>query len=209
MTGRGAERMKVALYARVSRHDKDQDPENQFIKLRDFAERRGWDIYAEFKDYAGGASASRSQFDKMLREGRARQYDAILAVRIDRLARSTRHLLNILEELQRFGVDLICADQDIDTKSPAGKLLFTILGAIAELELDLIRERTKDGLARARVRGKRLGRPPNPARTEEILRLRQEGLSLRQIGERIGMSHQGVKQRLRRARLQKRVEEDT
>jgi DNA invertase Pin-like site-specific DNA recombinase len=89
-------------------------------------------------------------------------------------------LLNVLESLQHFGVDLVCTDQEIDTKSPAGRLLFTILGAVSELELDLIRERTKDGLARARAQGKRIGRPappplPNPARTDEILRLRQEG----------------------------------
>ena len=200
--------MKVALYARVSRYDRDQDPENQLRKLRDFADRPGWDVYAEFWDYASGAKPSRPQFDKMLREGRARHYDAVVVVRIDRLARSTRHLLNLLEEMQHYGVDLICTDQEIDTKSPTGRLLITVLGAVAELELELIRDRTKDGLARAIAQGKRLGRPPNPAKTEEILKLRGEGLSLRQIGARLGISHQGVKQRLRRAGLQKRVEND-
>lgn len=198
--------MEVALYARVSRYDRDQDPENQLRKLRDFADRHGWDVYAEFWDYASGAKPSRPQFDKMLREGRARHYDAVVVVRIDRLARSTRHLLNLLEEMQHYGVDLICTDQEIDTKSPTGRLLITVLGAVAELELELIRDRTKDGLARARAQGKRLGRPPNPARTEEILWLREQGFSLRQIGRRLGMSHQGVKQRLRRARLQKGLE---
>ena len=200
----GGDGTKVALYARVSRHDKDQDPENQLIKLRGFVERRGWDIYAEFKDYASGAAPSRPQFDKMIGEGRARHYDAILVVRIDRLARSTRHLLNMLEEIQHYGVDLICCDQEIDTKSPAGKLLFTVLGAVAELELELIRERTKDGLARARAQGKRLGRPPSLERTEELLGLRAQGLSLREIGARVGMSHQAVKQCLRRDRVQNR-----
>ncbi|MGD0056352.1 MAG: recombinase family protein [Methanomassiliicoccales archaeon] len=193
---------KVALYARVSRHDKDQDPENQLIKLREFVKRRGWDIYAEFKDFASGAAPSRPQFDKMIGEGRARHYDAILVVRIDRLARSTRNLLNLLEEMQRYGVDLVCTDQEIDTKSPAGKLLFTVLGAVAELELELIRDRTKDGLARARAQGKKLGRPPSPATTDEILGLRAQGLSLRDIGAKVGLSRQAVKQRLRRARVQ-------
>jgi DNA invertase Pin-like site-specific DNA recombinase len=150
--------MRVALYARVSRHDKDQNPENQLIKLRSFAERHQWTVYREYVDYASGAKPSRPQFDEMLRDARARRFDAIVIVRIDRLARSTRHLLNVLESLQGFGVDLICTDQEIDTKSPAGKLPFTVLGAVSELELDLIRERTKDGLARARAQGKRLGR---------------------------------------------------
>jgi DNA invertase Pin-like site-specific DNA recombinase len=197
--------MKVALYARVSRADKDMNPENQLIKLRGFADRHSWEVAGEYVDYASGAKPSRLRFDVMLSEARARRFDAILVVRLDRLARSSRHLLNLLEELQGFGVDLICTDQEIDTKSPAGKLLFTVLGAVAELELDLIRERTKDGLTRAKAQGKRLGRPPKPEMTEEILRLKAQGLSLRQIGELLGISHQSVKQRLRRATVQNRV----
>ena len=197
--------MKVALYARVSRADKDQDPENQLLKLREYAKRMNWEVYAEYKDFASGAAPSRPQLDKLLGEGRARHYDVILIVRLDRLARSTKQLLTILEDLDRFGVALVCSDQDIDMKSPTGKLLFTVLGAVAELELDLIRERTKDGLARARAQGKRLGRPPKPEMTEEILHLRAQGLSLRNIGVQLGMSHQSVKQRLRRARVQKRI----
>jgi len=197
--------LKVALYARVSRADKDQDPENQLLKLREYAKRMNWEVYAEYKDFASGAAPSRPQLDKLLGEGRARHYDVILIVRLDRLARSTKQLLTILEDLDRFGVALVCSDQDIDMKSPTGKLLFTVLGAVAELELDLIRERTKDGLARARAQGKRLGRPPKPEMTEEILHLRAQGLSLRNIGVQLGMSHQSVKQRLRRARVQKRI----
>ena len=197
--------MKVALYARVSRADKDMNPENQLIKLRGFAERHSWTIVEEYIDYASGAKPTRIRFDAMQSAARARRFDAVLVVRLDRLARSSRHLLNLLEEMRGFGVDLICTDQEIDTKSPAGKLLFTVLGAVAELELDLIRERTKDGLARAKAEGKRLGRPPKPEMTEEILRLRAQGLSLREIGVQIGMSHQSVKQRLRRGRVQNRV----
>jgi DNA invertase Pin-like site-specific DNA recombinase len=195
--------MRVALYARVSRSDKEQDPENQLLKLRQYAISRGWEIYATYQDYASGASPSRPALDKMIKEGRARHYDTVLIVRLDRLARSVKQLLTILEELDHDGIALVCSDQEIDTKSPAGKLLFTVLGAVAELELELIRERTKDGLARARAQGKRIGRPPNHTKDDEIEVLRSQGLSLRQIGELVGLSHQGVKQRLRRARLQK------
>jgi len=196
--------MRVALYARVSRADKDQDPENQLHKLREYAARHEWEIYAEFHDYVSGAAPVKPALEKVLREGRARHYDAILIVRLDRLARSTKQLLTILEDLDHHGVALICTDQEIDTKSPAGRLLFTVLGAVAELELDLIRERTKDGLARARAQGKRLGRPPKPEMTVEIMQLRAHGMSLWQIGAQLGMSHQAVKQRLRRVRVQNR-----
>ncbi len=197
---------KVGLYTRVSRYDKDQNPENQLIKLREFAAGHGWEIVKIYIDHASGAKTSRTGFDQMLKDARARRFSAILIVRIDRLARSTRHLLNIVDDLTKRGVELICTDQEIDTTTPSGKLLFTVLGAVSEMELDLIRERTKDGLARAVADGKRLGRPPSPALTERILELKQEGHSLREIGDTVGLSHQAVKQRLRRDRVQKRVE---
>ncbi|HEY3419937.1 MAG TPA: recombinase family protein [Methanomassiliicoccales archaeon] len=198
--------MKVGLYARVSRHDKDQNPENQIIKLREFVERHGWKIHDTYIDFASGAKTTRIGFDQMLRDARARRFDAILVVRIDRLARSTRQLLNLLDDMRQKGVELICTDQQIDTTTSAGKLLFTVLGAVSELELDLIRERTKDGLVRARAEGKKLGRPPSTAKTDQIMKLRAEGLSLREIGKVVGLSHQAVKQRLRRNRVQKRSE---
>ena len=201
--------MRVALYARVSRHDKDQDPRNQLIRLREFAKARGWTVYDEYPETASGAQLSRPILNKMLREAHARRFDAIIVVRIDRIGRSVRHLHNLLDDLQHCGIDLICSDQPFDTSSSAGRLLRNILGDISEFELDLIRERTKDGLARARAQGKRLGRPPNQAKTDEIRRLRAQGFSLRQIGELIGMTKQGVRQRLRRDRLQKRVENQT
>jgi len=200
---------KVALYARVSRHDKDQDPDNQLIKLRSFVESRGWAVYGEYVDMKSGADASRPDLDRMLKAARGHAFSAIVIVRLDRIGRSVRNLLNLIDDLKGSNVELICTDQEINTSSPGGKLLFTLLGAISEFELELIRDRTKDGLARARAQGKTLGRPPNHARTTEIARLRQEGLSPAEIGKQLGISRQGVKQRLRRARLQKGVEKPT
>jgi len=197
---------RVGIYCRVSTHDKEQDPENQLIKLRDFVEKRGWTVYGEFIDRRSGAQSSRPELDRMLRAAKAHWFDAIVIVRIDRLGRSVRNLHNLLAELQHNGIALICTDQDIDTSNPTGKLLFTVLGAVSELELDLIRDRTKDGLARARAQGKRLGQPPMPISTEEIIALRESGMSLRVIAEKVGMSHQGVKKRLRQAAATKRVE---
>ncbi len=195
--------MKVALYARVSRHDNDQNPENQAIKLREYASRYEWQVHDVYTDRLSGAKTSKPDLDRMLKDARARRFGAILVVRLDRLARSSRQLLNILEDLRMRGIELIYTDQDIDTTTPAGKLLFTVLAAVSELELDLIRERTKDGLARARAEGKRLGRPPSPILTERIIELRTEGKSLREIGNELGLSHQAVKQRLRRAGYRK------
>lgn len=197
---------KVALYARVSKHDKDQDPDNQLIKLRSFVESQGWAVYGEYVDMKSGADASRPDLDRMLKAARGHAFSAIIIVRLDRIGRSVKNLLNLLDDLKHYNVELICTDQEIDTSSPGGKLFFTLLGAVSEFELELIRDRTKDGLARARAQGKRLGRPPFAVSTEEIIALRSQGLSLRQIGAKVGLSHQGVKKRLRQASATKRAE---
>jgi len=197
---------RVALYARVSRHDKDQDPDNQLLKLRSFVESHGWAVYGEYVDMKGGADASRPDLDRMLKAARGHAFSAIVIVRLDRIGRSVRNLLNLIDDLKGSNVELICTDQEINTSTPGGKLLFTLLGAISEFELELIRDRTKDGLARARAQGKRLGRPPFAVSTEEIVALKESGLSLRQIGAKVGLSHQGVKKRLRQSKATKRVE---
>ena len=202
--------MKVALYARVSRHDKEQDPENQLVKLRTFAESHGWAVYGEYIDIKSGANASRPDLNRMLKAARGHAFSAIIIVRLDRIMRSQKNLLNLMEELDHYKVELLCTDQPFDTSTPIGKLLFSFLGAIAEFELELIRDRTKDGLARAKLHGtksgKPIGRPPFAVSTEEIVSLRESGMSLRAIAERVGMSHQGVKKRLRQAAATKRAE---
>lgn len=180
------------------------------MRLRDYARERGWEVYHEYTDLASGSDSSRPELERMLRDGRAHRFQLVLTVRLDRIGRSilgARSIFNLITELESHGVRFECTDQPISTNNPHGRLTLAILGGVADFEKELIRERTKAGLVRARSQGKRLGRPPNPARTEEILRLRSEGLSLRQIAQRLGISHQGVKQRLRRERLQKGVVE--
>jgi DNA invertase Pin-like site-specific DNA recombinase len=200
---------KVALYARVSKADSDQDPENQLVKLRAFAEMRGWTVYGEYIDEKSGTDASRPDLVRMLKAAKGHAFGAILIVRLDRIGRSVRNLHNLLAELQHFGIDLICSDQSYDTSTPVGRLLRNVLADISEFELELIRERTKDGLARARARGIALGRPQSAIPTQRIVELRSQGFSLNKIAKEVGMSHQGVKKRLVKAGVTKRVENRT
>ncbi len=195
-----------ALYARVSKDGGYQDPETQLIKLREFASRQGYRIHKEYVDNASGGQQHRPALDQMIRDARGNRFRKIIAVRIDRLGRSVKNLLTTLEELDEMGVGLVCTDQEINTSTPMGKIIFIVIGAMAELELELIRDRTRDGLAKARAKGVRLGKPPNPATTADILRLKADGLSMQQIAEIVGMTRQGVRKRLRAARVTKRVE---
>lgn len=152
--------MKVALYARVSTIDKGQDPETQLQKLRSFAESKGYLVVGEWYDKASGADPNRPQLVEMLQKSRT--YDAIIITKLDRMMRSTKNLLNMLEDFDKKGVALICVDQPIETGTAMGRLLIQILSAVAEFERELTRDRVKDGLARARKEGKRLGRPEVP-----------------------------------------------
>jgi DNA invertase Pin-like site-specific DNA recombinase len=179
--------MRIALYARASTID--QHPEAQLGPLREYALRRGAEA-VEYVDHGvSGRKHRRPAFDRLLAAVRRREVDAVAAVRLDRLARSTAQLCAVSDELKTLGVDLVILDQRIDTSTAAGQLLFEVLGAIAQFEANLIRERTRAGLEAARRRGKRLGRPralDRPAR-ERARRLRGSGKSLRYIAELLGV----------------------
>ncbi|MFW9943941.1 MAG: recombinase family protein [Candidatus Sifarchaeia archaeon] len=198
--------MKAALYGRVSKADDSQSPDNQLLRMRAYAEDRGWIVYDEYVDKASGADAHRPELDRMMNDAKARRFSIVLCVKVDRLARSVLNLYATIAQLDHKGIGFECTDQDISTSSATGKLLLTVLGGIAEFERELISERTKAGLARAKASGKTLGRPRYDISDAEILRLRSEGLSLKQIAERLGMSHQGIKKRLQMVRATKRVE---
>jgi len=151
--------MKVALYARVSTDDRGQDPETQLRKLRERSAARGHEIVGEYVDFASGKNARRDELDRLMLDAKAHRFDYILVTKIDRMMRSTKNLFNILEKLEGYGVGFECSDQDIDTKTPTGKLLLTLLSGIAEFERELCSSRVKDGMARARAEGKHVGHP--------------------------------------------------
>ena len=189
--------MKVALYARVSKADDSQDPENQLMRLRAYATERGWEIFDEYVDMASGADANRPDLDRMVSDAMRRRFGLVLTTKIDRVARSTPNLYSLLSKLDGRGIKFDCTDQDISTNTPTGKLLLAVLAGVAEFERDLIRERTKAGLARARAQGKQLGTPKKDVDLERVLALRGQGKSLREIGKALGVSHQTIKNRLR------------
>src|SRR5271157_2783951 len=149
---------RVALYCRVS--TSEQSCEAQLFALRAYSQACGLEVAPEFVDHGvSGAKDSRPALNRLLADAKRRRFDILACVKLDRLARSVRHLTTMAAELEALGVDLVVLDQAIDTSTPAGRLLFHVLGSIAEFERDLIRERTEAGIRAAKRRGARIGRP--------------------------------------------------
>jgi|SRR5271157_1905102 len=150
----------AAVYARVSTRDKGQDPEMQLTELREFAAKRGWKVMGEFVDVGvSGCKDSRPQLDATMRLAKARKVDIIAVWKLDRFGRSLRHLVDALEELKAVGCDFVSLRDNLDLSTPAGRMMFHVIGAMAEFERELIRERVRAGLAHARSKGRKLGRP--------------------------------------------------
>jgi DNA invertase Pin-like site-specific DNA recombinase len=188
--------MRFVIYARVS--TKDQSCDLQLRDLRSYCTARGFYLLREYVDVGeSGAKDSRPQLNELMAAARKRQIDAVLVWRFDRFARSTKHLLLALEEFRSLGIQFISYQENIDTSSPLGQALFTIVSAVAQLERDLIRERVSAGIRNARASGKQLGRPRRIVNREEVHRLRAEGVSLRQIAEKLGIGYGTVRLRLR------------
>jgi DNA invertase Pin-like site-specific DNA recombinase len=190
--------MKIALYARVSTDG--QDPEVQLEALRAHAANRGWNIVEEFVDHGfSGAKERRPALDRLLKAAWIGGFQAVLVWRFDRFARSVKHLLTALEKFRSLNINFISLQEQFDTSTPIGQAMFTIIGTMAQLERDIIRERVMAGLDRARSRGVRLGRPVAPAKPEEVAVLKQQGLSLPEIAKRLRCSRSTVNRRLREA----------
>jgi DNA invertase Pin-like site-specific DNA recombinase len=182
---------RVAIYARVS--TLDQDPQMQIRELRSYAKLRSFTIAHEFIDHVSGATSERPELSKLWQAARARKIDTVLVWKFDRFARSTKQLIDALEEFRHLGVDFISITEQIDTSSPMGKAMFTVISAIAEFERSLISERVRSGIAKARAQGKQHGRPKTSAETiKQIKRLRRQGKSLNHIAKQLGVSHQTV-----------------
>jgi len=181
--------MRVALYGRVSTLNHGQDVEVQLRELRQFVQSRGWTIAGEYVDNGvSGAKDSRPELNRLMADSGRRRFDAVAVWRFDRFARSTSHLLRALEQFRSLGIDFISFSENVDTSTPTGKMIFTVLGAVAELERSLIAERVRSGLRNARAKGKRLGRPVVTVDSGKVRSLRASGLTFAAIGRELGIS---------------------
>ena len=180
---------RVAIYARVSTPDgKGQSPEMQLRELREYCERRGWTVAGEYVDRMTGRKDRRPALDRLMADAHKRRFDVVIVWKFDRFARSVSHLLRALETFKALRIDFVSYSEQMDTSTPAGKMVFTVLGAVAELERSLIVERVRAGLRNARAKGKHLGRPRANIDSNRLAALRREGKSLKQIAAEVGCS---------------------
>jgi DNA invertase Pin-like site-specific DNA recombinase len=184
---------RVAIYGRISTSVK-QSPEMQIRELKEYCRNRGWNITGEFVDSGvSGAKDSRPQLDRLMADAHRRRFDIVAVWKFDRFARSVSHLLRALETFRSLGIEFVSLSEQIDTSTPTGKMVFTVLGAVAELERSLTGERVRAGLRNARAKGMRLGRPPlRELSAEEVRRLKRdrqrERLSFKGIAQKYGVS---------------------
>ena len=186
------------LYMRVS--CVDQHPESQLHYLRLMAQQRGYDLVGEYTDRITGTKAKRPGLDDLLRDARRSQFDVVLVWASDRLARSVRHFLEVLDELNHLGIEYVSFRENIDTGGPLGRAVVIIIGAIAELERNLIVERVRAGMRRAKLEGRQIGRKPLNVDRDAVLRHRARGQSLTQIAESFQISRASVSRLVKQAK---------
>jgi len=167
----------------------------QTRELREYAERRGWTVAGEYVDVGiSGTKEKRPELDRLMADAHRRRFDCVVVWKFDRFARSVSHLLRALETFKAQCIEFVSFSEQMDTSTPAGKMVFTVLGAVAELERSLIVERVKAGLRNARAKGKHLGRPRVAVDTRRIAMLRKSGASWAAICRETGLS-KGTAQR--------------
>ena len=190
--------MKQAfLYARVSTFD--QNPQTQLLDLRRLAEQRGFEIVREYVDKISGAKAKRPALDQLLAAAHRRECDVVLVWAADRLARSVRHFLEVLDTLNHLGIEFVSFRENLDTGGPLGRAVVVIVSAVAELERNLIIERVRAGLRRAKLEGRQLGRKPIEIDRASLLRDRSRGLSLAQLAKTYRISRTSVARALKQS----------
>ncbi len=189
---------KVAIYVRVS--TKDQSVEIQLNDLERYSKERGLSIFKVYKDNGvSGTRETRPALGELMNDAKKRKFDVVLVWRFDRFARSTKHLVNALYEFRNLSIDFISYQENIDTSSPLGEAIFTIISAMSKLERDIIVERVKGGLRKARANGKRLGRPESEVDTDKIVEYKEQGKSIREIAKEMGLSRGKVERTLKQS----------
>jgi DNA invertase Pin-like site-specific DNA recombinase len=184
------EKKRAAIYVRVT--TAEQETDLQEVELKEYCERRGWSFVIYRDRGQSGAKQDRPALNSLLSDLRRRKFDVLVVWALDRLARSLKQLLIIAEECRSLGVDLVSLKQNVDTTLPAGRLTFQVLGAVAEFEREMLRERVRAGMAQARRAGKNVGRPVKrnllASEIEKMKALRSQGTSIRQLAAEFGTS---------------------
>jgi DNA invertase Pin-like site-specific DNA recombinase len=184
----GPSTLRVALYGRVSTLDKGQDVNLQLNELREYGERRGWKIAGEYVDSVSGAKESRPELNRLMADAKKRKFDVIAVWKLDRFGRSLKHLVLTLADLESLGIAFVSLREGFDLSTPSGRLMFHIIGAMAEFERNLIRERVRAGMAHARAKGRKLGRTRIHVDMAAVEARRARGESLRAIARDLGVS---------------------
>ena len=179
--------MRVALYARVSTLN-GQHPEMQLAELREYASRRGWTVTGEYVDEGvSGAKESRPALNRLMADAHRRRFAVLLVWKVDRFGRSLRHLVNALADLDAAGISFVSLHDNLDLTTPSGRLMFQVVGAMAEFERALTQERVRAGLRLAKSKGKRLGRPRTAVDAKRVASLRAAGTSWKVISQQLGI----------------------
>lgn len=189
--------MKVGVYARVSTVDKEQTPENQLQKIREFCNSRNFIIRKEYIDYASASNQNRPGFDELMNDARWHRFDAVVIVRLDRMMRSLINLLDVADKLKSWDVSIICIDQPIGSDTASERLMMQMLGAFAEFERELIRERVSDGMERAKRQGIHCGRPKRRIPMNVVKALQKEGKSVSEIARIMGIPRETLRRKIK------------
>jgi DNA invertase Pin-like site-specific DNA recombinase len=189
--------MRVAIYARVSKNNGQQDPEMQLREMREYCSRRDWSVVGEYVDRTTGSNEHRKQLDCLISESKRRTFDVVLIWKLDRFARSLKHLVNALAEFEALGITFVSLRDNLDLTTPAGRLMFQIIGAMAEFERSLIQERVCAGLRNAKAKGIRLGRPTVGVIAAQVKTRLAAGATMVQAAEALGVSESTVYRLLR------------
>lgn len=182
------EKQKVAIYARVSTSNKGQDLDTQLLPLQRYCKERDREITEIYTDIMSGSKESRPSLNQLLDDAQAHKFDTVIVFRFDRISRSTKQLIDLLERFRKLNISFISINENIDTTTPAGSMMFTIIAAFAKFERDIISERVRFGIEKAKANGKQIGRKTIAVNTEKIIDYHCQGVSIREISKLSGVS---------------------
>ena len=187
---------KVAVYVRVS--TKDQSVDMQLNDLERYSRERGLDVFKVYEDNGvSGTKETRPALNELMDHAKKKRFDMVLVWRFDRFARSTKHLVTALHEFRHLGIDFISFQENIDTSSPLGEAIFTIISAMSTLERDIIAERVKGGLRKAKAKGRLLGRPKSKIDISKLIEYRKQKMSIRRIAVEMSLSKGTIEKALK------------